>query len=100
MPRFKVAVTVENRQGLSDPEGETILRDLVLKSGRGEGGGGRVSEIRTAKMLRMVIDAADAESAVRDVRGICDGLRLYNPLVSTVDVTVVGGIDDGITSGG
>ena len=80
MPAFEVTVTIENKPGLSDPEGDTILRDLVLK----EGSGSRISGIRTAKMLRLAIESEDADSAVREVRGICDRLRLYNPLVSVV----------------
>ena len=101
MPGFVVTVVIENKQGLSDPEGETILRDLVLKEGRGEangggvrgdggdgngGGGCRISEIRTAKMLRMAVDSRDAGSAIRDVRKVCDALHLYNPIVSSVDI--------------
>ena len=112
MRRFTVTVVIENKQGLSDPEGETILRDLVLKEGRDESNGGgdnengnnengnnengnsengnngcRISEIKTAKMLRMTVDSQDAESAVRDVRRVCDALHLYNPIVSSVDIT-------------
>lgn len=86
MPRFEVVVTIENRKGLSDPEGKTILKDLILKN---SDEGSRVSEIRTAKMLRLTIDAADPKSAIHDVRSMCDGLRLYNPIVSTADIAVV-----------
>lgn len=93
MPKFVATVVIENKRGLSDPEGETILRDLVLKGARDEAGGGGargsgiISEIRTAKMLRMAVDSQDAESAVRDVRRVCDALHLYNPIVSSVDIT-------------
>jgi len=31
MPTFMVHVVIENKPGISDPEGETILNDLVLK---------------------------------------------------------------------
>ena len=31
MPTYLVHVTIENKPGISDPEGETILNDLVLK---------------------------------------------------------------------
>lgn len=102
MRRFTVTVVIKNKPGLSDPEGETILRDLVLKEGRDESSGDgahdngssenknsgcRISEIKTAKMLRMTVDSQDAESAVRDVRRVCDALHLYNPIVSSVDIT-------------
>jgi len=31
MATYTVHVTIENKPGISDPEGETILNDLVLK---------------------------------------------------------------------
>jgi phosphoribosylformylglycinamidine synthase len=31
MATFSVHVTIENKPGISDPEGDTILNDLVLK---------------------------------------------------------------------
>ena len=30
MPEFNVTAIIENKPGISDPEGETILNDLVL----------------------------------------------------------------------
>ena len=91
MPVFEVSVTIENRQELSDPEGETILKDLVLKSGGNGTPNHGISRIRTAKMLRMTIDSDDADSAMRDVRAVCDGLQIYNPLVSTIRVEMESG---------
>ena len=46
MTNYQVHVTIENKPGISDPEGKTILNDLVLK-----GTHQNVSEIKTAKML-------------------------------------------------
>ena len=37
-------------------------------------------------MLKFVIDEKDEEAASLKVRGICDDLRIYNPLVSRVTV--------------
>lgn len=31
LPLYEVEVTIENKVGMNDPEGETILNDLVLK---------------------------------------------------------------------
>ena len=50
MATFNVHVTIENKPGISDPEGETILNDLVLK-----GTHKTVSKIKTAKMLKFTI---------------------------------------------
>ena len=36
MPSFNVHVTIENKPGISDPEGKTILNDLVLKGNYSE----------------------------------------------------------------
>ena len=77
MPSFEVRVTIENKPGISDPEGKTILDDLVLR-----GTQRAVSEVRTAKLLVFRIEAADGEEAKSAVQEICDDLRIYNPLVS------------------
>ena len=111
MPRYTVTVVIENKQGLSDPEGQTILKDLILKKGgTGSNDTGNndnagddyndnndtaaashtpcISEIRAAKMLRMIVDSNDAESALQYVKKTCDDLHLYNPIVSSVQITV------------
>ena len=46
MTDYRVHVTIENKPGISDPEGKTILNDLVLK-----GTHQNISQINTAKML-------------------------------------------------
>jgi len=85
LAEYDVTVTIENRDGLADPEGETILRDLVLRSGRGG-----VRSVRTARILRIRVDAADARAAEADVERLCSELRLYNPLVSRASVRAEG----------
>ncbi|RNJ76360.1 MAG: phosphoribosylformylglycinamidine synthase, purS protein [Nitrosopumilus sp. H8] len=86
MPAFVVSVTIENKPGISDPEGDTILNDLVL-----QGAHEAVSCIRTAKMLRFTIEESDGDSALARVQKICDDLRIYNPLVSQVSIGVQAG---------
>ncbi len=83
MDTFDVHVTIENKPSINDPEGETILRDLVIK-----GGTTNVSQIRTAKMLKFTIEAKDKKTASGTIKKLCDELRIYNPLVSTVTVEV------------
>ena len=82
MATFNVHVTIENKPGISDPEGNTILNDLVLK-----GTHKTVSKINTAKMLKFTIKEKDKKSAQSKVREICDELRIYNPMVSKVSFT-------------
>ncbi len=80
---FNVHVIIENKPGISDPEGETILNDLVLK-----GGDSTISKIKTAKMLKFTIKEKDKKSAQAKVQKICDELRIYNPMVSKVTIDV------------
>ena len=79
---FRVRVIIENKPGISDPEGDTILHDLVLK-----GSHKAVSGIRTAKMLEFTIEEKDKEAAISRVSEICDEMRIYNPMVSDVRIT-------------
>ena len=83
MASYCVHVTIENKPGISDPEGKTILNDLVLK-----GTHKNVSQINTAKMLKFSIDETDKQSAQSKVQEICDELRIYNPMVSIVTIDV------------
>ena len=83
MTDYRVHVTIENKPGISDPEGKTILNDLVLK-----GTYQNISQINTAKMLKFLISDKDKETAQSVVQEICDELRIYNPMVSVVTIDV------------
>ncbi|MFQ5440394.1 MAG: phosphoribosylformylglycinamidine synthase subunit PurS [Nitrosopumilaceae archaeon] len=81
MTIYTVHVTIENKPGISDPEGETILNDLILK-----GTSKTISKITTAKMLKFTINEKDKKTAEIKVKNICDELRVYNPIVSKVTI--------------
>jgi phosphoribosylformylglycinamidine synthase len=81
MPLFKVSVTIENKPEINDPEGETILHDLILK-----GNNSSVKKIRSAKMLKFEVDAKNKKIAEKIVVDLCNEFRIYNPLVSYVTV--------------
>ena len=83
MADYSVHVTIENKPGISDPEGKTILNDLVLK-----GTHQNVTRINTAKMLKFLISEQDKDTAQLKVQEICDELRIYNPMVSVVTIDV------------
>ena len=83
MATFDVHVTIENKPGISDPEGETILNDLVLK-----GTHKNISRIKTAKMLKFTISENDKKTAQDKIQEICDDLRIYNPMVSKITINV------------
>ena len=84
MATYRVHATIENKTGIRDPEGETILNDLVIKDKTAN-----VSEIRIAKMLKFTVNAKDKKTAEGKIQKICDDLRIYNPLVSKVTIDVL-----------
>ena len=83
MSLFEVQVIIENKPEISDPEGATILNDLVLK-----GSYSSVKKIRSAKMLKFQINASNKKTAEDTVKKLCNDLRIYNPMVSKVTFTV------------
>ncbi len=84
MTVFGISVIIENKPGISDPEGKTILNDLILK-----GSHKSVSQIKTAKMLKFTLDEKNSTIAKDKVKEICDELRIYNPMVSKVTIDVI-----------
>jgi phosphoribosylformylglycinamidine synthase PurS subunit len=80
---FTVKVVISNRDGAGDPEGDTIYRDLVSKSGFTQ-----VMGIRSGKFLKVSVEALDATSAKKLVSKMCDELRIYNPAAHSITVEV------------
>lgn len=83
MPLFKVSVIIENKPEINDPEGETILHDLILK-----GNNSSIKKIRSAKMLKFEVDAKNKKIAEKIVMDLCNEFRIYNPLVSRAVVEI------------
>ena len=77
MPMYIVHVIIENKPNISDPEGDTILNDLVLKSKNPS-----IKKIRAGKILKFTIEASDKKKAEKTVENICQELRIFNPLAS------------------
>ena len=75
-------MVIENKPGISDPEGDTILNDLVLK-----GKHKNISKIRSGIILKFSITEKNEKVATNKIMKICDELRIYNPLVSKVTAT-------------
>jgi len=55
-------VIIENKLNISDPEGDTILNDLVLK-----GNNSSVKKIRVGKILKFTVEASDKKKAEKIV---------------------------------
>lgn len=85
--KFVISVTIENKEHINDPEGETIQRDLIIR-----GGYRNVESVRTAKMLKIIIKEKNRQEAERVVRNMCEELRIYNPVVSKCKVQSLGPI--------
>ena len=80
-----VHVVIENKSYINDPEGDTIHRDLVVK-----GGYSNVQSVRSAKMLKMVVDSRKERDAELTVKNLCEELRIFNPVVSNCTVKAIG----------
>ncbi len=85
MKTYLVKVVIENKASARDPEGETILKDLLIK-----GGYKKVMAVRTAKLLKMWVEAEDDKEAKDMVSKLCDELRIYNPVAHTCSINVEG----------
>jgi len=81
VPAFLVNVIIENKPEIVDPEGNTILNDLILKDKKTH-----VKKVRSAKMLKFQIEAKNKDLAEKAVMDLCNEFRIYNPLVSKVSV--------------
>jgi len=81
MGTYQVHVIIENKPGIRDPEGDTILNDLVLKNSFSS-----VSKIRSAKMLKFEITEKNKNLAKKKIQTLCDELRIYNPMVSKISI--------------
>ena len=79
MSTYVVHVIIENKPNISDPEGDTILNDLVLKNKNSS-----IKKIRAGKILKFTVKASDKKKAEKIIEKICQELRIFNPLVSKV----------------
>ena len=77
MALYTVNVIIENKPNISDPEGDTILNDLLLKSKNAS-----IKKIRAGKILKFTVEASEKKKAEKIVEGVCQELRIFNPLVS------------------
>jgi phosphoribosylformylglycinamidine synthase len=81
MTKYLVVVTIENKEQVGDPEGETIKKDLILRSGYSN-----VESVRSAKCYNIIVNTNSEEEARNDVTKLCEELRIYNPIVSNCTI--------------
>ena len=79
-----ILVTIENKPFVSDPEGETILRDLIIR-----GGYSNILKVRVAKSLKLVVKAKNKRIAEESAKSMCEDLRIFNPVVSDCSISTI-----------
>ncbi|MFA6035950.1 MAG: phosphoribosylformylglycinamidine synthase subunit PurS [Candidatus Micrarchaeia archaeon] len=83
MAIYTVDVTIESKPAALDPEGSTIANDLMRKNGYA-----MVKGVRTAKLLKITLDAKDEGEAKKIAERMCNELRLVNPVAHVYSVSV------------
>jgi len=80
--RYLAKVDVMPKDGISDPQGQTIERALPALGLKG------ISSVRVGKSISLQIDATDEDDARRRVSEVCARL-LSNPVIESFDVVVL-----------
>ena len=79
--KFSIEVIISNKPQARDPEGETIIRDLIHKNGFES-----VKNVRSGKFLSIEIEARDEADAQDKVVAMCNDLRIFNPVAHSLKV--------------
>jgi phosphoribosylformylglycinamidine synthase PurS subunit len=81
MTSFDARVEVSHPPGIADPAGATVERALPAL------GYTNVTQVHIAKVISLVVDAADAAAARAQVEEMCERL-LANPVIESYEVSV------------
>lgn len=84
LKKYIVNVIIENKPSIRDPEGETILHDLIIKNGVTE-----IKEVRTGKLLRLKVEGKNEVEVQQITEKMCNDLRIFNPVVSMCKIKVL-----------
>ena len=79
--KFHVAVEVRLREGIADPQGQTIERALPALGFAG------IEGVRVGKLIRFEVEAADEAAARRQVAEMCERF-LANPVIEETEVVI------------
>ena len=79
--RFTASVKVMLKEGISDPQGQTIERALPALGYEG------VGEVRVGKRIELKLDAGDIDGARAKVEDMCNRL-LANTVIESFQVEV------------
>ena len=78
---FIANVNVMLKEGIADPQGQTIERALPALGFSG------VGDVRVGKRIRLAVDAVDENEARERVEQMCERL-LSNPVIESFEVTL------------
>ena len=81
MTGFAAHVEVSHRPGIADPAGATVERALPAL------GYTNVTQVQIGKVIRLVVDATDADAARTQVEAMCEHL-LANPVIESYEITI------------
>jgi phosphoribosylformylglycinamidine synthase subunit PurS len=76
---FVANVNVMLKEGIADPQGQTIERALPALGFSG------VADVRVGKRIRLAVEAADEQEARDRVQQMCERL-LSNPVIESFEV--------------
>lgn len=78
---YSARVDVKLKNGIADPQGQTIERALPALGYAG------VGDVRVGKLIELTLDASDEDEARRRVQEMCEKL-LANPVIESYEVTI------------
>ncbi|MEA2069671.1 MAG: phosphoribosylformylglycinamidine synthase subunit PurS [Asgard group archaeon] len=84
MPEFLAEIIIEGKPNARDPEGETIMHDLMIKHGFE-----MVESVRSGKILKVTLTATTAKEAKEICLRMVDELRIYNPVAHRCTIEIV-----------
>ncbi|MHA1754561.1 MAG: phosphoribosylformylglycinamidine synthase subunit PurS [Candidatus Odinarchaeia archaeon] len=83
MKEFTIEVVIESKPFAKDPEGTTIMKDLMHKTGYS-----KVKSVRTGKFLRIKVEAETPKEAKEYVIKMINDLRIYNPVAHIYNINL------------
>jgi phosphoribosylformylglycinamidine synthase len=79
--KFSARVTVLLKEGIGDPQGQTIEKALPVLGFDG------VHDVRVGKLIELTVEASTPEEARARVNDMCEKL-LANPVIESYEVTI------------
>ncbi|MCX6778188.1 MAG: phosphoribosylformylglycinamidine synthase subunit PurS [Candidatus Micrarchaeota archaeon] len=81
--KYIAELIIEPKPAAKDPEGETIKRDLMNKNGFA-----MVESVRSAKLLKITLEAKNENEARAIAEKMTNDLRLANPVAQNYSIVV------------